>query len=129
MVTLTLFSGATATLCKHLLKTKVPVSVKSFHGTRKVYTVDIPPDKTVGDLKDMLLKADTEGDLKGFIQIGLYCPIVFLSLPLKGKLRELDIYDRIADCGITHKTLLILMGVKHFTWDSSRKGNDIEVLL
>lgn len=85
MVTLSLFSGATATVRKELLKSKVPVRIKSFHGTRKIYTLHIPPDKTVGDLKDMLLKADTEGDLKGFIQIGLYCPIVLFLFTTKGK--------------------------------------------
>jgi len=43
-------------------------------------------------------------------------------------LRELNIYDKITDSGITHKTLLIVMGLKQFTWDSSNKGNDIDVI-
>jgi hypothetical protein len=47
---------------------------------------------------------------------------------MKGKLRELGIYDKITDSGISHKTMLIVMGVKRFTWDPSNKGNDIEVM-
>jgi len=84
MVTLRLFNGAIATLHKNLLRSKIEVKIKSFHGARKVYTIDIPIDKTVNDIKDMLIKADTEGDLKGFIKLGLYCTIVIFALPQRG---------------------------------------------
>lgn len=78
MISVKLFNGASVTLHKNLLKTKIQVNIKSFHGSRKVYTVDVPIDKTVNDIKDMLLKADTEGELKDFIKIGLYITIVIL---------------------------------------------------
>lgn len=78
MVSVKLFNGASATLHKNLLKTKIQVNIKSFQGSRKIYTVDVPIDKTINDVKDMLLKVDTEGELKEFIKIGLYITIVVL---------------------------------------------------
>lgn len=47
---------------------------------------------------------------------------------MKGKLKELSGKEKIVELGITHKTLLVVVGVKYFTWDASHKGNNIDVM-
>jgi len=127
MVSVRLFSGAVATIHRNELKNKIAVRVKSFHGLRKIYTIEVEIDKTIDDLKELLLNADSEGDFKEFIQLNLIHTIVSYSITMKGKLKELSGKEKIVDSGITHKTLLIVVGIKYFTWDASHKGDNIDV--
>lgn len=85
MVSVKLCSGAIATVHKTALRNKIPVRVKSFQGSRKIYTIDIGIDKTIDDLKELLLNADNEGDFKEFIQLNLIHTIVLYLITNEGE--------------------------------------------
>lgn len=87
MVPIKLFSGAVATIHKSSLKNKIPVRVKSFHGSREIYTIEVGIDKTVDDLKEALRNSDTKGELKDFLQLNLIHTIVSPPLTNEGKIK------------------------------------------
>lgn len=76
MVHIKLLNGANATVAKDLLKSKVTLRVKSFHGSRKIHTIEANIDSTIETVKDLIINGDSEGDFKDFVQIKLIYTIV-----------------------------------------------------
>ena len=73
-------SGATASLHKSLLQNKIIIRIKTFHGTRKIYPIEVRIEETVDQLREKLLTADTGHELSPFKQIRLVHTIVKIMM-------------------------------------------------
>ena len=79
MVHVNLNSGASVTIEKSLLLGKIEIDIKSFHGSRKIYTIETSIDSTIEAKKEGLMNVDTDGELKDFLQINLiYTIVIFI---------------------------------------------------
>ncbi len=76
MVQVKLKNGTTALVARTGLFNKIMIRVKSFHGARKIYSLEAHIGENVENLKDKLMKADTGHDLEKFSQIQLFSTIV-----------------------------------------------------
>lgn len=57
---------------------KITIRVKTFHGIRKVYSLEVGITETIDSLKEKLIKADTAQEFAKYKQIRLVYTIVNL---------------------------------------------------
>lgn len=117
--TVKLRSGGVAYLPRGSLQTKIALKLKTFFGARKTHVIEMEITETVDKLKQKLIQADAEKELVGCKQIRLIYPI--------GKIRDLPPSQTIEYLDIPNNATIIALGMKTFCWDTSMKGNDIEL--
>jgi len=79
MCLIKLKNGATVSTHKSLILNKIHIKIKTFHGSRKVHIIETNIGETIDNLREKLLKADTDHELSKFKQIKLIYTIVIFK--------------------------------------------------
>ena len=112
---------------RKLVQTEILVRFKTFHGARKIYEITAFITDSIAKVKSKLIDLDEDKELAQCKQIRFIYPIVYF-LHIQGRIKELPSSSTLEYLEIPNNALIVVIGLKTFTWSTTLKGPDIELL-
>lgn len=110
--------GGDAYIKRSMLRSRIEVNVKTFHGQRKTHKVNVSIIDLIDKIREKLQEIEPN-------EMGLY-HTVKLVYPM-GHVKILPLDQTVESQNLPNNSTLVLMGMSTFVWDSNSKEAGIEI--